>query len=110
MVNEERVGLVEMIADTEVESPDISCIINRDYQDVFSGSNNEMTMRYFGKAKEIFAKKPLSNHALNQKSLLSQEDIIKMTSQIISKHKEQNQTLCESLASIFNVEYEPDMR
>jgi hypothetical protein len=105
-VNENRAGLVELVAEAKVDSPAISTWISKDYLCVYEESNKELINRYFGEPTPIFQIKPLPDKGQAQVDTLSQEDKRMITSQIIRKHKVQNEILCKSLAAIFEVEYE----
>ena len=105
-VNEKRVGLVEMIANTNIDSPGVSSWISKAYQEVYKESNQALAKRYFGEPSPLFQKKPLNEKAQNQTTVLTQEDKEAITRQIIQKNKEQNEMLCKCLAAIFEMKYE----
>lgn len=104
-VNLLRNGLVDLIANTNIDSPPISDLICSDYQHVHKGSNERVARRYFENQTSLFRNKTLNMKAIDQESILTDEDIAIASNQIISKADEKSETLCKCIAAIFNVEY-----
>lgn len=105
-VNPVRKGLMKMVANTRIESPPVSALISRDYQEVYKQSNEELACRYFGKGMEIFTKKTLNDEAIDQRRLLTDQDRKSIAVQIIESNTgEESEVLLKCIAAIFDVSY-----
>ena len=100
-----RHQLNRMVVDTAIESPQVSMLLSKEYQQVFDSGNREIARRYFGYDGELFNKKPLPDVALDQRILLTDEDKRNLANQIIANHKMNQISLCKCIAAIFGVEF-----
>jgi len=96
--------ILKFLDGTVIDSPSVSCLINKKYQSVYDESNRELAKRYLGKDTKIFNKLSLNETALDQTLLLSDGDKKNIANQII-KNNRQYVGICKTIAAIFDVEY-----
>ena len=108
-INVIRNGLVDMVEGIKPDSPELSVLINKDYQTVYEQENVKLFQRYFGFEKDLFDKKKLSDKSLSQCEILSEDEKRTMASEIIDKYRNSNEVLCKCIAAIFNVKYNDEL-
>jgi hypothetical protein len=106
-VNIVRNGLRKMVARTEIDSPPISDLISKEYQNIYEQSNENLAKRYFENPAKLFTKRTLNNSAIKQIELLTEEDKKSIAYQIINDSTgKKSEDLCKCIAAIFNVAYD----